>query len=212
MTAISPRPAVHRGKKPNHEEPLGADAFDLLFGTFHESAFRLQTLPAYGVQTEDAEFEAWQRGEAAPSRDNHPWFLNMKASIEAGKIWEVIHVVPDPITPYLEYVFAWWHTVGLALKEKIGIIKKENASELLAIVNHDFWLFGGDTDHPIVVKMYYSPDGEWQGQTMITNPTVVRTYVAARDLARSLATPFVAPGKLGLASATEANVAKGVQL
>jgi hypothetical protein len=119
------------------------------YATFTHSAFRLETLPQYLVQSEAEEFANFLKGEPVPSTvETSPWFRQMAAGTKAGKRWHRVHTVERPLSDYLRYEIEGYRDCVLC-GDDVRIADLGGHPELRAFTE-DFWLFDAETDHPSV--------------------------------------------------------------
>jgi len=154
------------------------------YATFTHSAFRLETLPQYLVESEREEFAAFLRGEPVPvpsTVETSPWFRQMAAGTKAGKRWHRVHVVERPLSDYLRWEIAAYSENVLA-GEDIRIADLGDHPELRAFTE-DFWLFDAETDHPSVTLMRYDAEGHPLVHWRTRDPEIVAECIRQRDLA-----------------------------
>jgi hypothetical protein len=154
------------------------------FENFTDSAFRLETLPVYAGVADDPRFAAYVAGEPLPDRSvrTSPWLRNLAVTTAAGKSWSRVHVVDQPLSPYLRYEVLVAYVESAAAGEEIRIADRA-ANMALAALRRDFWLFDAGTDHATAALMDYAPDGQYIGVEVTTNPSVISSCEAERDLA-----------------------------
>ncbi len=83
---------------------------DEFFAGFHASAFRLETLPQY-LGTSDAAFRAFCEGRPLPLSERpakQDWMRRVTDARAQGKRIYRVHVLDQPLTPYLQYELAAW--------------------------------------------------------------------------------------------------------
>jgi hypothetical protein len=167
---------------------MDARAFDALFDTFTDRTFRLETLQAYAVSSEDARLRAFREGTPRPERSvrTDPWLRRIAVSTAAGKSWGRVHVVTRPVTEYLRYELVSY-VESQAVGEQIGIV---DGGDHPLLASPDFWLFDWDTDHTQAVVMHYSPDGRIQDREHVTDPTRLDQLNTARRAAQRDAVPL----------------------
>lgn len=155
---------------------------DALFDGATHSIFRLETLPAYSVDSEVERFAAWRDGRPRPLRSvrTDSFLAEIAAGTLAGVDWERVRVVDDPLTDYQRYQLAGYletQAVGCS----IGLIPRRRVVEGCP----DFWLFDHGTDHAAAVTLLYSPTGRPVG--------VERAPVAALDAVRQAVSDAAVP-------------------
>jgi hypothetical protein len=169
--------------------------FDALFDSFHTTAVRLETLPAYAVADYEGErLTAFLEGRPLPLRTiaTDPWLARMAATTLAGKQWSRVRVLDEPLTDYEHFELAVY-LESQAVGETIHVLPRS----ALATDGPDFWLFDGATPSPRAVLMDYGPDGSWLGARLVDDPAVImmcrarlaQALGAARPLNEFLAVP-----------------------
>lgn len=154
--------------------------FDALFDTFTDSAYRLETLPAYAIPAEDPSYRAFQHGLPRPERSvrTSPWMRRIAVTTAAGKAWSRTRVIDTPLTDYQRYQIPAYlesQTVG----EQISLIPRGVVGDL----GPDFWLFDAATDHARAALMLYTDTGEFEGFELVTDPEQIGELVHRRNLA-----------------------------
>ena len=167
---------------------LPIDEFSGMFKSFQSSAWRLELLSAYGVESEDAEFKAFVDGAPLPPLDKEslagdsPWCKNIRAHVAAGRTMGRVHVLPEVLTPYLRYEIEWGYTYNNAAGDDTRLLPAANISKglhsLLSGIQ-DFWLF----DDSRVVLCEYDPRGSFCGAREVTDSTKLDFFREVRDAA-----------------------------
>ncbi len=163
---------------------LDGDAWRTFFDSYQREAFRLETLPAYGVGSEQAEYERFLATGRLDIPDDDPWLVRVRHFRRTGRWVGRVHVITRPLTDYLRYEFAVYrHTV--AAGEDVRILDLTDRPNPGLPID-DFWLF----DDTTVVRMDYDPDGTQRGRELLeeADPT---PYVGWKRLAWQHAEPFM---------------------
>lgn len=160
--------------------------FDTLFDTFHSTAVRLESLPAYDVAGyEGSRLTAFRAGQALPVRSvtTDPWLDRIARTSVAGKVWQRVRVVDEPLTDYERFELAVYPETQ-AVGEDIRIVARPAADH----GGPDFWLFDGDTREARAVLMRYNEHGGWLGADLTDDPAVIDGLAErlARAVARSV--------------------------
>ncbi|WP_316522865.1 DUF6879 family protein [Kitasatospora brasiliensis] len=131
----------------------GEDWQRVLHG-FSQSAFRLETLPAYKVPGEAEDFEEFLNGSRIdPSTYTSGWTDRLRAHTAAGRTVQRVHIVTRPLSDYLRYEFMYYEPHAMA-GEDIRILDLTDRPNP-GLPDQDFWAFDDST----VVLMNYAPDG-----------------------------------------------------
>ena len=161
------------------------EGFAELFRTFSRSAWRWE---AQGTYHQPDEVEPWQRWrDGVPiSQDLDwlaPWLDMVREATRAGKRFERVRMMTEPVTEYLrcqlEVTLA-----NLDAGEDIRLLPQAEAKHL-GLPSHDFWLF----DDERVAVLHFGPD-DLDGAEIITDPTTVARYQTWRDVAWRQAVTF----------------------
>lgn len=155
--------------------------------SFRYSAFRLETLQVYAGSGEDEGIAAFHRGDPAPPPDprQDTFAARLRRDRAAGKTWQRVHVITEPITSYLAYELTWEYGPHVAAGEDIRIVPV--AGDWPADVPEtDFWLF----DSRYRLDLRYDPDGLWLGVELVTDLAAVAAACAVRDAAWHQSVPW----------------------
>lgn len=163
---------------------------DEFFAGFHASAFRLETLPQY-LGTSDAAFRAFREGRPLPLSERpakQDWMRRVTDARAQGKRIYRVHVLDQPLTPYLQYELAAYpeNVVG---GEEVYIADRTGRPEL-ADLREDFWLFDADSDKPFALLMHYDAEGRYLDGEPSEVPAVVENCRRQRDLALANSVPL----------------------
>ena len=159
--------------------PMTPEAFQELFAAFEESAFRLQLLPKYDVAGERSELADYHSGAPAPDRTTNTWLATMASQVAHGRTWTNVHLLPERLTPYLQYVIDWWYVDQARLGAQVLFVPSAFAGELGALAAFDFWLF----DDRTLVRMRYGKAGRFLGAEEDATPASLENSRRARDFA-----------------------------
>ena len=167
---------------------LAPEQFVALFRGFEHTAQRLETRDRYVVAAEQAalgRFLAGQKDDPIYEQERAFWDREIvPEAVTAGKRFERVRVVPDPLTNYLRFTLRGAGYLKRA-GDDIRYVNRENANAL-DLPAHDFWLF----DSARLVSLYFTANDRLLGIQVITEPHVVRQHVQWFDLAMRHATPY----------------------
>lgn len=170
-----------------HQLP-GVAELSAAFRTFRYSVFRLETLQVYAGSGEDQGIVAFHRGDLAPPPDpaEDEWSAQLRVNRAAGRIQQRVHVVIEPISPYLAYELTWEYGPHVAAGEDVRIIPViDNWPS--DVPRADFTLF----DSRILFRLHYASDGTWLGAERVEDdPGAVSDACFARDAALCQATSW----------------------
>lgn len=141
------------------------DPLDAAFDSFERSAARLETLPDYADDEDQAALQRFLAGDA--SLGSHPtdWSKFVEELTNHGKTVRRIRVVTKPLTDYLRYELSAGYQPGARAGEEIRVYVDEASS----VTREDFWLF----DDRVLVSMQYSKSGEYQGSVVRSDESQV---------------------------------------
>jgi hypothetical protein len=153
-----------------------------LFGSFRESAFRLEALQDYVLGEDEPRRRAFREGRPLPPRPGKTESMRMVGdAVAAGKRVHRVHVVDLPLSDYLRYELAVYPE-NTASGEDVRITCR-SAHPGLQELRTDFWLFDADTRSPAVVWFRYTPGGEIISRDFSNKPASVDLARQQRDLA-----------------------------
>lgn len=163
--------------------------FGRLFETFERSAFRLETLQQYLVPSEEEAFRAFREGLAWPPRtvDTSPWLRRVADNGAAGKRMYRVHIVDEPLTPYMRFEFETYRG-NVAAGEEIYIARRADLGGYA--LRDDWWAFDlDDPERAVVVAMDYDEDGRYLGARRVPDAQL-DLYREVRDYALEHAVPL----------------------
>jgi hypothetical protein len=161
---------------------------DYIDARLTRSAFRLELLDHYDVETDGVDFTRYLQGEPAPTPERkQPWLDHLRREREAGIHRYRVHVLRTPLTPYLRYECEWGYAPNVAAGEDVQILDLSERPAPEGLVDHDFWLI--DDRH--VIRMHYDTGGRFVGAEPLDDDQLPR-YRRARDAVVEAAEPFTA--------------------
>jgi hypothetical protein len=163
---------------------LEGDDWRAFFDAHEQEAFRLETRPAYGVASEQAEYENFLATGELDIPDDDQWLTRLRHFRRTGRWVGRVHVLRRPLTDYLRYEFAVYEFTVRA-GEDVRIFDLTDTSDP-GLPKQDFWLF----DESAVVLMEYDDDGNQLGRELLEQADPA-PYVAWKQLALNRAVPFV---------------------
>jgi hypothetical protein len=167
------------------------------FDSFHRSAFRLELRDRYNIPSEAEPFQRFLAGQPHDPAWRESWTAFVRAALRDGKRISRVHVVREPLSDYLEFELTRGYPASVAAGEDVRILDLTVRAPLL-LPDHDFWLF----DDREAGVMDYSPEGEFLGAAMTSDPDAIKAYRQVRDLAVERAVPLAQYlGSLGLKEA-----------
>lgn len=165
--------------------------FEELFSGFSNSAFRLETLPAYQEPVERDAFERFMTGRSPDDTWIQGYLEMVRTATEQGRRFERVRVLQRPPTDYQRFVMDLAARCNIPAGEQIRVLHSDEARERGLPVGSDFWLF----DDARVALMHFDA-GALQGADLVTDPAPVERFAELRRLAWQAARPAgVAKGR-----------------
>lgn len=163
---------------------------DQLFSMFAASAWRLETLAAYGTADTDPGFAGWLAldGRLPPLAERpskQQWMARVQAAAAQGRRMGRVHVLQRPLSPYRAYELATYPE-NQAAGEDVRIADADAHPELLALLGRDFWLL----DDRLAVLMSYDALGRFRQALTTEDPALVERCRTHRRLALAAAVPL----------------------
>jgi hypothetical protein len=161
--------------------------FERLFSEFEKSAFRLETLPRYEIPLEAEMLREYEEGALTPGADlMSPWCEVISTAVRAGKQMTRVRLLPQPLTLYVKCGIDWAYPRSYAAGEKVlFLVPDQVPPAILALSDHDFWLF----DDTTLVLMEYGARGEFLGPRFAPS-SAVDSHRRIRDAVLSHAIDF----------------------
>lgn len=150
------------------------------------SAFRLETLDTYDVESDGGDYDRYLRGEPGPDLERkRPWLERLRRESDAGILNQRVHILSTPLTPYLRYECEWGYAPNVRAGEDIRIIDEtETPTCYVGLPDHDFWLI--DDEHGL--RMHYDLRGWFLGAEPADD--LVPEYRRAKTFTLTAGQPF----------------------
>ena len=120
------------------------EEFGSFFTAFRHTAFRLELLDLYSVPEEESVLKQFLSGSTKPPDDfNKDWIKILSAATSAGKKFERVRLVREPIHDYLKFEVAWGYAKNIEAGEGVSVIHYGQMPYFKTVVPifNDFWLF-----------------------------------------------------------------------
>lgn len=104
----------------------------------------------------------------------------------AGKVFQRVHVVEEPLTDYLRYEIGWSYAPNVAAGEDIRILPTKPGNRL-ALPDHDYWHF----DSRDLWIMEYDEIGRFLFAELVTDAAAIVGHNYWRDAALHHAIPYI---------------------
>ncbi|MGW7529994.1 DUF6879 family protein [Streptomyces sp. NPDC054783] len=161
---------------------LSGSAFDELFTSFTESAFRLETRESYYEQEELAAF--LEGGpDAVPEDFLADWYALMRSHAEAGRSVRRVRVVSEPHSDYTRFGL-WLSGRNVAAGEDIRYLPRTEA-ESLNLPNVDYWIF----DSSRLYVVHFRDDDTLLGAEPVTDPAAIKQAITWQEISWPRAVP-----------------------
>jgi hypothetical protein len=165
---------------------LRASEFSERFATFFEhSTFRLEMLDFYVAANEQEPFARFLTGKPQDLSWREPWRRMVSGAVATGKQLQRVHVVTEPLAPYVEFELTCAYPTSVAAGEDIRILPRETAGTL-DLPPRDYWLL----DSRLVALMEYDEDGNFVSVDLTDDEEVAHHHCHWRDVALQHATPL----------------------
>lgn len=145
--------------------------------------FRLETLQAYDVAYELEAYERFLRSGQVDLTPG-PWQALVAGHVAAGRACRRVHVVTEPLTPYLRYELAAPYARSIAAGEQIRLLTVAPGSWPPGVPGYDFWVFDEE-----VWVMRYDDAGRFVQIEVDRSPQAAAEHQAAAEKAFTAATP-----------------------
>ncbi len=148
---------------------------------------RIQTLPAYSVPSDDADFAGYLDGAPEPtSPHREPFFQRLRDEAARGMTWRDLTLVDGPPSDYHRYGFEWVCPYSSEAGQVIRVLDVAEHPVAAALYRTgDFWVVEGQ--HVALVR--YSPEGRHLGEVAVEE-SAAKGYVAAAEFAWAIGVPF----------------------
>lgn len=141
-----------------------------------KNIFRLEALPEYNVG-EDEIIDKFRKGENIELPDQiKDWLKIQSETIKKGISLKRVRIIPNPIPEYIKFEIHMWNKFSkLSKGEEFYFLKEEYYEKIISkidFVPKDFWMFDDNT----IIIFNYKKNGEWIGEELIQDKTVVEKY------------------------------------
>jgi hypothetical protein len=156
-------------------------------GGFRQRLFRMETLPAYAVNSDGDDYQRWLAGESEPTWERKTrWMDVLRRERAAGKVSSRVRVLSERLTDYERYACEWGYALNAEAGEDIRVLHRDEHAIPDGLIGRDFWVIDDDE----VVEMHYDEDGRFEGAEILPR-TVLPAYLGSRDASWTAAEPFV---------------------
>ncbi|WP_017569822.1 DUF6879 family protein [Nocardiopsis halotolerans] len=166
---------------------LTRDEFARQFREFEHTTWKLEVRDRYDVSSEREEFEYWLRtGDLSLEKEHartSAWHRNVRDARAAGKLWQRVRVVSEPLSDYIR----WEHAAtrfNLEAGEDIRWLPRHHPA-VEKLPPRDFWLF----DSRWVCILHFDENDSPHRYEVIDDPATIAQYCQWRDIAWHYAIP-----------------------
>jgi hypothetical protein len=157
-----------------------------LLAEFEHTAYRLERLDAYAEDSESAalaSFTAGQEPDIYPGKRG--WLEKIRAAAAAGRVMQRVHVITEPLSPYLQFEIGWSYSLNVDAGEDIRLLLADRAPAVVTQAG-DYWLLDSRT----LIRMEYDSRGRLAAISRISDADAIITANYARDAALHYAVPL----------------------
>lgn len=162
---------------------LDGEQWRSFFDAFQRTAFRLETYPAYDVDSEREEYERFLSTGSLCIPNHDVWTTRVRHFRATGRWIGRVHVLRRPLTDYLRYELAVYRYT-VAAGEDVHILDLTDKPNP-GLPSEDFWLF----DDTSIVRMDYDSQGKQLGRELLEDTDPAR-YVQWQRIALAHAVPY----------------------
>ena len=109
----------------------------------------------------------------------------IKAAVEAGKIFQRVHLVTEPLTDYLRYELGWSYPPNVDARRGHPHPAAQSG-RWPCLPRYDYWLF----DSSDLWVMEYADDGTFRWIERVEDPRMIVRHAYWRDAALHHAIPY----------------------
>jgi hypothetical protein len=149
------------------------DRLEELFRTFTRSSWRWECQGDYAI--DETALQRWRDGQPPDMTMKGPWLQYIREVIAAGKSFDRVRVLTEPLTEYLRWLLERTAS-NVAAGEDIRWIDQVSAADL-GMPDYDFYLF----DDNRVAIMRFGPDKLISDLEVTDEPAVVAQHQIYRD-------------------------------
>lgn len=154
-----------------------------LFSAFKHTAWRLETRRSYATDRRSPKWDRWKAGADIAAEPIDAWRENVQRQVAAGKRFERVRLVDEPLTEGQAFLLAS-SPGNVSAGEDIRNLARSRA-EALGLPDYDFWLFDSRT----VARLVFDEDDTTLGVVLSEDPAEVAAACQARDAAWHHAVP-----------------------
>ncbi|WP_034268554.1 DUF6879 family protein [Haloechinothrix halophila] len=160
------------------------EEFGKLFTSFTKYAFRYEAQADYREPFEAEPWRKFRDGEYDDLEWMRPWLDGVRAATAAGRKFQRVRVLPDPLTDYLRWEMHIAH-INAEAGEEIRVLDEQDrvAHDL---PDYDFWLF----DDSLVALMRFDDNRAFQGAELTDDPEALDTCRKFQSTAWQFSRPF----------------------
>jgi hypothetical protein len=156
-------------------------------GAYQRELFRMETLPAYAVDSDGDDYQRWLAGAVEPTWERkNRWLATLRAERAAGKVSRRVRVLSAELSDYERYACEWGYALNAAAGEDIRVLRRNEHLIPEGVIMRDFWL----VDSREVVALHYDEDGRFDGAEILPEHSREK-YLDTRDRTWAAAVQFL---------------------
>ena len=148
-----------------------------VFQDFEHTAWRLETRRGYATDRNGPNWARWKAGEDFTHDPPDVWRTNVETQTAAGKRFERVRLVDDPLTEGQRFLLARAPS-NVAAGDEVRYLLRTDAVRL-GLPDFDFWLIDSRT----LLRFVFDEDDTTLGVTVTQEPAEVLAACQARDAA-----------------------------
>jgi hypothetical protein len=150
------------------------DAFEKMFSTFKESAYRVEALSQYRIEGgEWEEFQKYKEGYIKDYSSLNEWVASLQRWKQEGKEMKRIRVIDSILSDYEKYEFETGYVLTGVSGENIRVVNREIYNQLATPeIKGDYWLF----DMKYLLEMKYDQEGRFLGGELVEDEKIVEIH------------------------------------
>jgi hypothetical protein len=150
-----------------------------------DTLFRMETLPAYLVDTDGEDYRRWLDGATEPTWSRkQPWLDTLRREQSNGQVSRRVRVLSAAVTSYERYSCAFGYAYNVEAGEDVHILRVGEHAVPDGLGGRDFWIINDE----VAVLMHYATDGRFRCATPA--PELLDVLRGERDAAWRAAEPF----------------------
>jgi len=153
--------------------------------------FRLEARTEYLVPEEKELFKKWQQDnlDLGGNKESQHWMESLKKAAEKGITVQHLRVIPKTLPEYIKFEIGMWQKYSTKNGEQFFFLAEDEYQNIIKTARFnakDFWLF----DDTNLLIMNYTKTGQFSGDILITDGSMVQRYVNLKQKLLEKAVPL----------------------